>query len=78
MACDDCGAKKGHMGGCPKDRQGAKSGSAHPRNIKKPSDKEKGMGYEIVTCPTCKGSGKRGMRPCQLCGGRGRIRANKK
>jgi DnaJ-class molecular chaperone len=78
MACDDCGAKKGHMGGCPKGPTKDKSQSSHPRNIKNPTDREKGMGYQIVTCITCRGSGKRGMRPCQLCGGRGRIRVNNK
>lgn len=75
MACDDCGAKKGHVGGCPK--EGNKGNRTNPRNLNITKDQTK-EGYEIVTCPTCKGSGKRGIRPCQLCGGRGRIRANKK
>jgi len=77
-SCNECGAKSGHIGGCPKDKQGGKSGASHPRNINKPSNKERGMGYEIVDCITCKGSGRRGLRPCQLCGGRGRIRVNRK
>lgn len=75
MACDKCGAKKGHMGGCSNDKNN-KTTVSHPRNLKPPTGKKE-AGYEIVDCPTCKGTGRRGMRPCQLCGGRGRIRAHK-
>jgi len=74
MACDKCGAKKGHVSGCEK--EGNKGNRTNPKNLKLTRDQAK-EGYEIVTCITCRGSGKRGMRSCQLCGGRGKIRVNK-
>lgn len=57
MACDYCGAKKGHIEGCSKSPTRAK-------NTK----------FISITCPTCKGSGKRGNRQCGLCDGVGKIR----
>lgn len=48
----------------------------NPRN-KKLTPQQKKEGYEIVDCPTCGGSGKRGIRTCPLCGGDGKIRAAK-
>lgn len=32
-------------------------------------------GVQETDCPTCRGSGKRGIRDCGLCGGTGKIRA---
>lgn len=31
---------------------------------------------QVVTCPTCKGSGKRGNSVCGLCNGTGKIKAS--
>lgn len=77
MACPDCGAKKGHMGGCPND-QGKKGSRYSPTNVSKPlSSQEKKEGIEIRTCPTCVGTGRRGVRKCGLCGGVGKIRVTK-
>lgn len=65
MSCPNCGAKSGHLGGCS-------SGAGRK------GDKGKGGGrgkrWITITCPTCKGSGKRGDRDCGLCNGKGTIR----
>ena len=74
MACNDCGAKRGHLDGCSKSTK--KGNRTNPKNLNVTKDQAK-EGYQIVDCITCKGSGNRGMRPCQLCGGRGRIRVCK-
>lgn len=79
MTCSSCGAKRGHLSGCPAAKkprkvepQGGsgktKSGTGGNKWIEK---------QEWVTCPTCNGSGTRGMRQCGLCKGNRKIKALK-
>lgn len=75
-SCGQCGAKKGHLDGCPVNDRNAKRGKyklkALPKGKVDPRE-EKQIKWEKTTCPTCNGSGKRGIRTCGLCNGRGTI-----
>lgn len=66
--CGSCGRKNGHLKGCPV-LENPQKGKRPGREVT-PKYKIK---YETVTCPTCRGSGKRGIRNCGLCNGRGTI-----
>lgn len=70
-ACGKCGSKKGHLTGCPvldKLPEGKKKKGRGPLK----QNTQRGL-WISVTCPTCGGSGKRGIRNCGLCNGRGKI-----
>jgi DnaJ-class molecular chaperone len=58
------------MSGTPK-RRGPRGPSGG-----KPKAKDR-TGMEVVPCPTCRGTGKRGIRDCPLCEGSGKINARK-
>ena len=70
MSCSKCGAKRGHMKGCD-----AEKGAYRKSQKGKMSPREESQTVWIdVTCPTCRGSGTRGMRKCGLCNGKRTIK----
>ena len=64
MACNECGATKGHMKGCPK------GGSTAKR-----TERSKGKGImrnqKPRICFACKGTGMVGKKTCPFCSGTG-------
>lgn len=65
MACNECGAKRGHMKGCSKNQ-----GTAAKRTEKA---KGKGImkGQKPRICFGCKGTGMAGKKTCPFCNGTG-------
>lgn len=73
MACNECGAKRGHLSGCTKDA--AKSQTAGRRK-----SKGLGMGVKTRKCFSCNGEGtitnpndKDDVKKCRNCDGSGTI-----